>query len=383
MQIINAATKGLMNNLINEKFNHMMTPNTAAAVAAYLNPGHQTNWRDAMPLPDGSQGAVYLVKDCWTKTIVIPAGQTQITFYNYPFFEVPFGYYSEGFFRGLYAPSMVEGGTSASFCVNNHIYAHRCLGKSMTIVPTTSVLNLKGSVTMGRKPADVDFETRSFAVGAAVDNVNRPIMQRLPNDGQSVSALGNMDNFKTQEGAYIISHHSNHNWNVRDDPTHKTYPHAVSTVNGNTGIKVTGPDGGAAVDLYEEGGINVCHAANVDGMDIPMAHFSGLAAGDSFSIKCAMVYECQLKASSRLTRYVTPRPLFDPSLMDALFAFECQLDKNGLFPASYNFWDKVWSGFKKFWGAGGGNAIRVLGDAALPGAGTALSTVGGVATSLF
>lgn len=354
----------------------------ARAAQAYLNPGHGTNVADAGPLPDGSTGTTFLVKN-YKMVTVTGGGATPLVFVNLPFMETPFAYHDGTVLRGVQMPAMQPGGAdAASYLSGIHAYKYRCIGKSATIVNTTARINVAGSCTVGRKTSDIDYDTRQYAIGVAADNVNIPVVQRLPVTVESVSALQNGASWDAAEGAYLISHHSNNDWVIREDVPHKCFPHPAATGGGNCMIRWTDAVGGNVANVMTEvGGANVSHAGPCDGTDIPIAIFSGIQAGSTFTVRYAVVYEVVLKASSGMIPYTVPRPLFNPAFMDLLHKYESMLDKSGLYPASYNSWNELWEGFKNFWRHGGSVAIRVLGDAISPGAGSIASSVGDFATN--
>lgn len=357
-----------------------------AAGQAYLNPGHQSNAMDAVPLPDGTPGRSYLFRSVWNEEVNL-VNQPNVTFYNLPFFEAPFGMFdaSSGKLRTFYSPNALTalGPNPANFCAAHGVYMYRCLGKSMTIVNTTAVVNLRGSVTVARKTPDVDYTNRTFAVGISTDPQNQPILQNLPYTLTDVSSLqGTTDTWNATEGAYLISHHSDHGWVTRDDFTHKAFPNGTFANNlANTALLVKPGTGAvAAVDCYGSPGTYV-NVGPQDHTDIPMACFNGLSIGSttSFSVKCVMVYEMVLKLTSDLLIHTVERPLMAPHFIDALFAYESKICVGGM-KADANSWGDVWKGFKKFWGNGGSAVTRAGLNAILPGAGTVGSMLGDFST---
>lgn len=313
--------------------------------------------------------------------------RTNVVFYNLPFFEAPFAHWDSDSSRlsCFYSPaaSSTSGPNPAAYLHGHNVYRYRCLGKSMTIVNTTAIINRRGTCTVARKTPDVDYISRQFTVGLATDAVNQPILQNIPFNLQGVSSLtGTTETWDAAEGAYLVSHHSDHLWVTREDQTQKAYPSSLMGACVNTALQAKTTLG--TTPAYYGTAANSVNVGPQDHTDIPMAAFTGIAPGglSTFNVKCVVVYEFQLKLDSDLIPYTVERPLMSPGYMDALFAYEASLPMGGM-TADANSWGDIWKGFKKFWGNGGSAITRTGLNALMPGAGNVSSLIGDFATSKF
>jgi len=379
--------RGYYQQAINKDF-FGFTPEEIRAVATYLNPVHAQNAMDAAPLPDSDSGRVYLFKDTWTTTLTA-AGPT-IILTTMPFFERPFAYSLAGTTASLRAvqPPGALWGTSvnaASFMSDIHAYKYRCVGKGFTVVDSTPVISRAGAATLFRKTSDVDCSSYSFAIGTVTSQYNQRILQRFPASSTAASNTGTAQTWEMGKGAYCVSHHEDHGWVVRTDPTTKCYPHTVlNNTDANCALYVTDSVTGTATSMTDVDASSFAAVGPQDHTDVVGVIFEGCtSATTKVTVKFSVVYEIVLKLSSPLLKTAVIRPRFNPRLMDLLHAYECQLDRGGLFSADANFWNELWSGFKRFWKGGGGALTSAAVNAAAPGAGTAAGAIGDVLTGMF
>lgn len=380
-----------------------------------LNPCHGSNYANAQLLPDASPARASIFKGYanWDLTFTADEASRGIVLYTLPFFEAPFAFSKwcpETARQELFVLRMPatmkegEGYGNALFLHDHGVYAKRMIGKGMTIENTTPIMTLSGKTTVGRSQSNIDSDTiyLNYDATNVPAIINQRILQRVPNSAEEVSSLvGTTDSWKAQDGAYLVSHHLDYLWQKRDnmynsissklvpnehdpllgtdaDPNDRKY--CLSYTDKTTGhLYYAHPYTGLGTvnDLLY--GVRV---GEDDHSDITTAVFSGLtvAPGSKFSIsiKGCMAYEFLLKSSSDLQQYTEIRTP-DINFFNLIMAFE-SMQQLGGYPANYNFWDKIWNGFKKFWNLAGGNVAQRLGDAALPGLGTGLAAVGDVLT---
>lgn len=375
-----------------------------------LNPCHGSNYANAQLLPDASPARASIFKGYanWDLTFTAEEASMGIAFYTLPFFEAPFAFakWTTNARMELFVlrmPSTIkegEGYGNALFLHNHGIYAKRLIGKGMTIENTTPVITLSGKTTVGRSQSNIDTVTKYLQYNPLdiPTDVNQRVLQRLPNGAEEVSSLvGTTDSWKAQDGAYLVSHHLDYLWQKRDDMYNSI---ASELIGSNEHDPLIASDKNYCLSYTDKTSGNLLYAHPYTGLgtandllygvrvgeddhsDISTAVFSGLTvtSGSSFSIsiKGCMAYEFLLKNSSDLQQYTEIRTP-DVSFFSLVQAFE-SMQQLGGYPASYNFWDKIWNGFKKFWNLAGGNVAQRLGDAALPGLGTGLAAVGDVLT---
>lgn len=401
---------------LNKQLNKQLIPMSAeqkTIAMSILNPGHQDNSSNAIGTCSNGTGRIFVSKCVQQYTIDLPVGTTEICFYNLPFPEYPFGFTLKGvdanpnttYFYVIPNQSFVEQGASGAedtwfvegYLKHMGVYGIMPIGTSQTIECVQANMFKKGRVGTARKTCDIDLSQLDVD-GGSQDTVaaqNIFTLQNLPTTMAQVSRLqGTFDNRDVTAGAYLVSHHTSYNTFYRDTPYHKNGDYADSP-NGDPAnplsshkniLQVTDLAGGHyyARQWRPETGFDTVKPAAVTGvmpLDMPMACFTGLTstaeAPTSFSIKACVTYQFELKAGSPLLQYSVPRPMYDPDFLDYILKFESAITVGG-YPASYNFWDKVWPIFKQLWRSGGGKLVRKI-----PKAGGTIGDIGDLIIDSF
>lgn len=335
----------------------------AAACNAYLNPGHAANYSNARPLPDGGAGRVYIYRTQWTRTITTAdvAGTNELTFAMIPSFEYPFMICDPktGVAKGIPAPKSIVGNTPATFLKDNHVYAFRCLGKSLTCTNTSAIFDLKGGLHCVHKPQDTDYgmleNTDSYI---RTTGANKRILQRMPMSQSAATDLGNASSSNPKDGFYMVSAHATHDWMERDMVYKKVQPDIVTgtspQVAADTATALYYTDATTGT-MYALADINAptlkCLSSGFDNTDIAIASLSGVTGVQAFSVKFTVVFEFQLKASSSLYSDSVYRPPCNLRLIEALIAYESARSRDpggGTLLAADNDWNAIWTGFKSY-----------------------------------
>lgn len=334
----------------------------AAACNAYLNPGHADNFSNARPLPDGTPGKTFIFKHQWTRTFAVTdvSGSTALAFVSLPSFEYPFMVLDPltGVSRGIPSSKALIGILPSLYLKENHVYAYRCIGKSMTGINSTAPLDMKGTISSVHKAADVDFGNMTFdEASARTGAYNNKIIQRLPVTQTAVTDLGNATNTVARQGFYVVASHMNHNWTVRDQLWKKITPilsQAVQQGTADQHSQISWTDSVNGTNYFPMDINNPtyrCLSSAPDNTDIAVVCMSGINGLQTYSVKFTVVYEFQLKASSPLYSDAIYRPPADYRLMEALLAYESlrsRMPGGGTLDADQNDWNAIWTGFKKY-----------------------------------
>jgi hypothetical protein len=339
---------------------------------AVLNPGHIHHVQEALPYPDGSPGDVYVHKSIVLGTIRIPEGiaDPSFTVMLTPFAEVPamvkFG--GDAYYQPICdLKYCTANGTVIRACNFHHamgVYAHRLIGKSITVENDTPEIYRAGNVTMCRMPSNVDNNTPSTTNGGAITaTANQRVIQTIPENAGQISLNMGASNWHAREGCYLVAQPSL-TWSKREFPWEKatssyyTNPAPAATdasdlvqVSDMSGtirqVRASGAGYGTDTTFIPASGAGLYMPVNgQDNSDVVIAYFEGLnsSVDNVFKFKLAIVREFRLKNSSPLLQMAVPRPIADQVFLEQLMKYAAEIP--GIYPADYNFWDKVWKGFK-------------------------------------
>lgn len=354
-----------------------------------LNPGHIHHVQEAIPFPDGTPGDVYIHKSIVLGTIRVPSGTSDgaFTVMLTPFAEAPamvkFG--GDTFYQPIADLKYCNAnGTIVKACTFPHlmgVYAQRLIGKSITVENDTPEIYRAGNVTMCRMPSNVDNNTPSTTNAGAVTAVqNQRVIQTIPENAGQISLNMAATNWHARDGCYLVAQPSL-TWAKRELPWEKassahngTAPLVsdacdavyVSDMNGNNrAVQASGTAYGTDTTFVPGSASGKAFAVNgQDGSDVVIAYFEGLntTVDNIFKFKLAIVREFRLKNSSPLIQMAVPRPPADYAFLEQLLKYAAEIP--GIYPADYNFWDKVWKGFK---------TVLSKVSQALPGVSTAIA----------
>lgn len=343
----------------------------------FLNPGHEGNTQHAMPIPDGSPGDVYLHKSIVSGSLNIPVGNgaTQIQIALLPFAECPMAVrFMGGKWMAVSDTQYVTPNNAISLPCNFHhkvgVYSHRLIGKSVTLINESPEIYRSGNITSCRMPALVDTNsTASLHTYPVATGANLRVVQSMPMSPNELTTNLNASNWRSAEGSYLVSRPSL-KWTDRNypwDKTNATYDNltpAVPATNASDNLSITDYSG-TSYPVYSAGtgyGTDGDYTANMtatystmvgppDGSDVVTSIIDGLntAAGVTFRFKLCIVREFTLKNTSPLLRMAVPRPLRSDAFTEALLNYSTMIP--GIYPASFNFWNELWRGFKKILGS--------------------------------
>lgn len=391
--------KGNIQAMVNANFiNSRMSQSQADWASGYLNINHGDNMQNMPPMPDLFSKTTFLDKSTSTFQINVPAAYTGFDLVLCPFYNivalVRFNNKISGMQNYWYAledtkkvTSDDDGGAycSASYAKRMKMYGNRVTARAMTLVNQTNSFNISGDIKMVKLENSVDV----YNAGGEYDP-NDPIqakcllaLQRLPvSDSDLSNLIGNYVQQPAKEGAYVVSKISDLSWKNRVhmwDKVNSWYDDHIlrpmgdplkyyddntlytTTVRGEE-ITVMLPDPTGAYGTFNGVLSPDCDhvfPAPVDprimGLDSTFIRVTGLNTGidapsSTFSLRINTVAESALHANSPYIAQKVRRPM--PDAADEAFIRSVLLYmslQSGMYPASFNFWDKVWSGFKKAW----------------------------------
>lgn len=366
----------------------------ARAANVMFNPGHGDNLMNARPLPDGPAGPVYMHKSMLRGRIILPkaAGATAFRIIATPFVEIPFcldfgpaGINPIAIFDTNMGTSNGLNIDPALWMHKNGVYSHRCIGKSITVENVTSEDHKSGSIISCQFPASTDIPSPSVTYSAALTaTTNERFMQGIPATSDYCANFLKGTNWNIKEGAYMVSKFTDLHFRKRELPWEKCsnlLPDVPATTTTVDNVKIT--DSSASIRYVQAP--TASGYADTNTYTYPMTltqraravfdntmggvvFAEGCSTGDAdavFTYKIAICREMMLKPSSPLCKFAEQRPPLNQVFMQQLTNFANQMDD--CYPASYNFWNKVWEGFKR--------AVKI-GSGAIPMIAPMLSSFG-------
>jgi hypothetical protein len=346
------------------------------AANVFMNPGHEGHALNALPLPDGTSGDVYLHKSICRGTIVVPANDGGKKFHVVltPFVEFPAAIQvgaAPSYFGFPDTKMYVFNGTviqAQTYLRQAGVYAQRCIGKSITIDNETPIMYRAGNITVCHMPSNIDNNAPSVntAAGlAAATNTRR--LQGVPLNAAEASMILSAANWPAEKGVYAVSRHETLQFENRCFPWEKcsslytdsanpastdvTDNIMLTTLSGtDKQIYIGTANGIPGVDTFDTSlsAVYSCHASAIDHTDTTSIYCEGLNTGvadNIFKMKMVIVREFKLKTGSPLLQMAITRPPRDDLFMQMLVNYANSLP--GFYPADFNFWDTLWSGFKK------------------------------------
>lgn len=337
-----------------------------------MNPGHEGNLAAAIPLPDGTPGLVYLHKSIIRGEIEIPAGDSNTAFriVAIPSPEYPYSInFANGYNFGIVDPEFCVSGNStsepASYFHKMAIYGHRCTGKSITLEQATVANNKCGNITCSQLPALWDNNSPPSIMNYSPStNTNYRVLQAVPLNSAEASRNFASTNWSANDGAYMPCQFASMDMCYRNLPENKCLPTLPDVPNSaNTcdtlnisdfatltkSVLIPSSNGyNTAVSKYTSSmvGGTVAHG-HIDNTQTGCIFVEGLSstAATQFTFKICIVREFILKPNSPLIRMQIPRPPMNRPYMDLVINYMQSLP--GMYPADFNFWNELWTGFKK------------------------------------
>lgn len=365
---------GWLQSAIQRDYFKGMTDLQAAFASGFLNLNHGSNLINMVPMADHQSPATYLHRSVNSVTITVPPGTKGFQFILTPTFNIVglIRFAGDALWQAIEDQSMITGANYTSATWIKDIvkgYGSRILARAATIENDTAALYQSGKIYCGKIGSNMDYT--SFSESSPITNgANMTTIQRVPvTTPQLQRGVSSYQEFNARDGCYIVAKTSNLDMNYRSKPWDKviawTPLSAMSDLNtcntirvtdsANTLSQVTAPIDPANLLPY---GANVARYVPVDprmsGLDTTTCIFQGLnasaEASSSFTIRISTAYEIDLHVDSPLIASKTVRPSsteVGTEFINAVLAYSnLQL---GMYTADANFWDKVWTGFKKFW----------------------------------
>jgi hypothetical protein len=326
------------------------------AVDAYLNPCHDKNAINALPMPDGTVGRTFMSKSQWFEEFAVTS--TTATFHIMPFFEAPFSITYNGNGPSIISSPLARGSdnNASRYLSNNKVYAFRCTNKALTIEDSTVVTGLSGDSIAAHKSTDVHHELQQFTNGVVTDTANLRTCYSFPLTLADISSLnGSSTLMRASDGAYGIGYHTSDKWTYLNQIRRTSFP--IQTIAANTNnrsLQYVDPQGNQSAFKAQINGVTTTASTPVsypDNLDLTAIAFSGLTSPTRIVVKFTVIYELLLEVGSPLWDHAVDRPPANMGLMQSLRAFEqmrAAMPGGGTMPAAANAWGDIWTSFKKF-----------------------------------
>lgn len=388
---------GNVQNFIDRNF---ITPRLSQSqvdwASGFLNINHGENMQNMPPMPDLFSKSTFMDRSTSTFQILVPAAYTGFDLVLAPFYNIValirFNSSTTGMQDHWYAledttkvTSDGDGGAicSASYAKRMKMYGNRIIARALTMVNQTNQFNIGGDIKMVKLENSVDISDipESYAPQYPSSGKMFSVLQRLPSSDTDMSnVVGGYVQQTAKDGAYCIAKVSDLSWKNRQhvwDKVNPWYDDNVLAVGVDgmysDNVLGTSDSKGNEYNVYfpdantEYGTFNgVIHPdcahvypAVVDprimGLDTTFIRVTGLNTGadnngSTFSLRINSIAESALHADSPYIKQKTRRPV--PDVADEAFvksALLYQSLQTAMYPSYFNFWDKVWSGFKKAW----------------------------------
>lgn len=267
------------------------------------------------------------------------------------------------------------------------------MARGLTLTNETVAINRGGNIKSCKMESNYDIPDVILYKEGAPDpvsgNINEatvcPTLQRYPaTDAELTSTVGAYRQQPAEDGGYFIAKVTSLDWKDRNKYWKKCHPDYEYV---NYGDVVTRPDSstfwpqanrlfvtdmngeyfpvfmpGVAGSIHSFDGnytptVGAVCPAIVDpqmmAMDTTFIRVNGLTTSSNsctFTLRFHTCIECSLHNNSPYVRNRVLRPMPDSNDEEFIRAVLLYASRqSGMYPADFNFWDKVWSGFKKVW----------------------------------
>lgn len=331
-------------------------PQTQAFCAAYLDPCHQGHITNCEGIPIIGSQPHSKFAHTYDTDITVPAGQSVIVYLT-PFIECPLIVYNTftGHAQGYPDPAFTS-------LKELKAYGIRPFGLGCTVSNPNPDLTKQGMIAAARLPPCIDKHAITIPGGTSYVRV----LEGLPDSYTSVSSYPIRYSGEAKKGVYLPNRvvdgtfpfvYRSTEWD-KAEYTPYLYneghispgnpiknPLAITvTRNGMTEMVFVSKDENVAT-IDSANNIPVTGAAGL-GMMVGCIAFSSMQSAQIYNIKVAHGYELLLKAKALLNVQYYGALSPDPAVVQALFRYLSNSALAAAYPANFNFWGKLWNGFK-------------------------------------
>lgn len=345
--------------------NSSMNKSAKNFAAAYIDPCHGSHITDCEGIPIA--GSQYHLK--YSKPFEVPytvPANHEVIAYLTPYPECPLVIWDNTIrsLRGFSDPSLGQ-----DYFKNSKVYAYRPFGLGVTVYNPNAMLVKQGMIQATRLPPCIDKHSVPLAGGKP--SYSR-VFEGMPSTYNQVTGTAVRQVMEASRGVYLPDRvidssfpfvYRNTEWDkatytpysindqgkvVAGAPIKNTLAFAMPTgnPNGETEIIYVSSDANPAM-VSSDNSIAVTGTIG-SGMMLGVIAFSPPTEDQQYTFKICHGYELLVKPTSLLNgTYIKPLEP-DIYLVNALFTFLAQRDQVA-YPASYNFWGKLWEGFKNIY----------------------------------